>query len=116
MRLFVAVWPPEDVIDLSPGFRDPDTAGLRWTTRAQWHVTLRFLGEVADRSDVAEWPRPCGDLSGSGAVPMHAVLGPATAWFPGKRVLQMPVAGLEDLEQRVGQAMSQVGRPGPERP
>src|SRR5947207_874223 len=23
-------------------------AGVRWTTRAQWHVTLHFLGEVLD--------------------------------------------------------------------
>jgi 2'-5' RNA ligase len=50
MRLFIAVAPPEPVLDhlqaASAPLRDsfPD---LRWTDRSAWHVTLAFLGEVS---------------------------------------------------------------------
>ena len=45
-RLFVAVWPPDDVLDLLAGL-----PGRRWLesggrAAAQWHVTLRFLGDA----------------------------------------------------------------------
>lgn len=103
MRLFVAVWPPDDVMRLIDGVPRQYEGPLRWTTRSQWHVTIRFLGEVEDVDRVAEALRA---LSGTGVA--AAVLGPATGWFPGKRVLQVPVEGLEDLESRVGLAMSGV--------
>src|SRR4029453_13035406 len=51
MRLFVALWPPAEAIDeLSGGGAGvrslaPD---LRWAPLRQWHLTLTFLGEVAD--------------------------------------------------------------------
>ncbi len=106
VRLFVAVWPPEEVIDLVSELPRPEVAGLRWTTRAQWHVTLRFLGPVAvvDVDAVAE---ALCDLSGRG--PSAAALGPAAAWFPGGRVLQVPVVGLDALARRVDRAISRVG-------
>lgn len=45
MRLFVAVWPPEEVGALLAAL-PRDRPGLRWTRPEQWHVTLRFLGDV----------------------------------------------------------------------
>ena len=42
----MAVWPPEEVLDLIGGLARPEVEGLRWTTRDQWHVTLRFFGEA----------------------------------------------------------------------
>jgi 2'-5' RNA ligase len=106
VRLFVAAWPPEDVIDLVAGLPRPELAVLRWRTRAQWHVTLRFLGEVKD-VDVDAVAEALRDVSGTG--PAVASLGPATAWFPGRRVLQVPVGGLDALARRVEQAISRVG-------
>jgi RNA 2',3'-cyclic 3'-phosphodiesterase len=54
MRLFVALVPPEPVlddlavaVDRAKTLSGPD-ARLRWTIRAQWHLTLAFLGEVDD--------------------------------------------------------------------
>jgi 2'-5' RNA ligase len=95
MRLFVGVWPPEPVLDLVAALPRPD--GARWTRRDQWHVTLRFYGEV----DAAE---PCVEE-------LHAVaqrhasrrvtLGPATKLL-GRGVLMIPVAGLEDLGAAFG--------------
>jgi 2'-5' RNA ligase len=51
VRLFVAVYPSEEVVSdleraLAP-VRDLE-AGLRWSPAEQWHVTLAFLGEVAE--------------------------------------------------------------------
>jgi 2'-5' RNA ligase len=50
-RGFVAVVPPEDVLDALEGrvapVRDANN-GLRWSRREQWHLTLRFLGPVPD--------------------------------------------------------------------
>src|SRR5512135_3357040 len=51
MRLFVALWPsPEAIGELATVLADavPRTPDLRWVGSDQWHVTLAFLGEVAD--------------------------------------------------------------------
>jgi 2'-5' RNA ligase len=101
VRLFVAVWPPDDILDLVAGITRPEYEALRWTTREQWHVTLLFLGEVPDPDPVAEALRTISDAS-----PVSARLGPRSAWFPGGRVLQIPVDGLAPLESRVNSALS----------
>lgn len=53
MRLFVAVLPPEPAAGelaaaLAPLHALPDAAALRWTEPRGRHLTLAFLGEVAD--------------------------------------------------------------------
>jgi 2'-5' RNA ligase len=58
MRLFVAVWPPTEVVDelaaVVAGIQ-PLAPALRWAPSRQWHLTLVFLGEVTDerRPDLA---------------------------------------------------------------
>jgi 2'-5' RNA ligase len=50
-RGFVAVVPPDDVLDAIEARVAPVRAaedGLRWSRREQWHLTLRFLGPVPD--------------------------------------------------------------------
>ena len=44
-RLFVAIRPPEDVIDLLIDVMD-ENPELRWVGDEQLHLTLRFVGEV----------------------------------------------------------------------
>ncbi len=62
MRLFVAVWPSAAVVDELRGLERPARPGVRWTTADQWHVTLRFLGEMEDpdlltsRMEELTWP------------------------------------------------------------
>ncbi len=46
-RLFVAVWPSASLTGQLRAMDRPSRPGLRWTTEDQWHVTLRFLGEMA---------------------------------------------------------------------
>jgi RNA 2',3'-cyclic 3'-phosphodiesterase len=51
VRLFVGLWPPPDAVsELLAAVDEIRTEGprLRWTTPEQWHLTLAFLGEVAD--------------------------------------------------------------------
>src|SRR6185503_7400304 len=55
MRMFVALPLPEVVRNNLAEFLEPRQEagraelGLRWTVPDQWHVTLAFLPEVADR-------------------------------------------------------------------
>lgn len=53
MRMFVALVPPDHVVDHLAEFLAPRQeagVGMRWTAEEQWHVTLAFMPQVADRS------------------------------------------------------------------
>ncbi|MGH3783890.1 MAG: 2'-5' RNA ligase family protein [Pseudonocardiaceae bacterium] len=71
MRLFVALTPPDEVVEAlrvcTHELREcaPE---LRWTRPEQWHVTLAFLGEVGSPSQPA-----CG---GAPSLPSARHLGP----------------------------------------
>lgn len=45
--MFVAVLPPEQVVEELQRFLEP-RPGLAWTTPAQWHLTLAFCADVDD--------------------------------------------------------------------
>jgi 2'-5' RNA ligase len=105
VRLFVAVWPSPEAHAALSALPRPATATVRWTTPDQWHVTLRFLGEVPDPGPVA------GALEGLAFEMPQAELGPATAWFPGRRVLQVPVAGLDALAAAVDEVLDASAPP-----
>jgi len=52
MRMFVALLPPESVLEDLEEFLGPRReAGshLRWTAQDQWHLTLAFMADVAPR-------------------------------------------------------------------
>jgi RNA 2',3'-cyclic 3'-phosphodiesterase len=108
-RLFVAVALPPDVLAIVEALDRPPIEGLRWTDREQWHVTLRFLGAVDDPETVVAALRTVR------ASPRHATLGPAVARF-GQRVLQLPVAGLDDVAAAVADATAALGAPPEDRP
>lgn len=129
MRLFVAVVPPDDVLDRLASLRRPARPGVRWTRREQWHVTLRFLGEVdeaavpalvaaLDAAPLDAAPPAAAAVPAAAppaAPPAAAVLGPRVAAL-GRRVVQIPVAGLDDLAAAVTAATATVGRPPEPRP
>lgn len=96
MRLFVAVRPPEEVIDVIDALPRPERHGVRWSRPDQWHVTLRFLGDVDDAEPVVAGLDAA--LSGGGAVDVG--LGPATAKL-GRAVLVVPATGLDGLAAQV---------------
>lgn len=114
MRLFVAVWPPPKLVAaveaaLVAGERSEAVdRRLRWTPPGKWHVTLRFLGEAE-----VEEARAC--FRSVRHAPVAAALGPAIGAF-GRRVLHVPVAGLDALAGAVVAATAAVGRPPDGRP
>jgi RNA 2',3'-cyclic 3'-phosphodiesterase len=113
-RLFVAVWPPAEVLDRLEALPRTEDAGCRWTTRAQWHVTLRFLGE-ADSDAVAEalaMLSPSSFDSAPSPPACEAVLGPRAGPL-GSGVVMLPVAGLDGLAASVERATLGIGRPPP---
>jgi RNA 2',3'-cyclic 3'-phosphodiesterase len=113
MRLFVAVWPPLEVVAKVAELDRPARQGVRWTTADQWHVTLRFLGPVPDAE--VELLRACFVLPGAGVATPVAVAGPVVERL-GRGVLCLPVAGLDDLVERVKAATAGIVVPEPDRP
>jgi RNA 2',3'-cyclic 3'-phosphodiesterase len=104
VRLFVGVVPPDRVLDEIERLRRPERPGVRWTRRDQWHVTLRFLGEVDDPGPVA------AALDAAPLSPCEARLGPRVRAL-GRQVVCLPVAGLDELAQAVTEATAGFGRP-----
>ncbi|HEX2904082.1 MAG TPA: RNA 2',3'-cyclic phosphodiesterase [Jatrophihabitans sp.] len=51
MRMFVAVRPPEPVLESLAAFVEPrrsEESALRWTEPESWHITLAFMADVPD--------------------------------------------------------------------
>lgn len=80
--------------------------GLRLVRPEQWHVTLRFLGEVDDSLVPAitdSLVTAARTLAG-----LRCELGPSTAWFSGDRVLQIPARGLDQVASAVRGATTPI--------
>src|SRR5687767_7274673 len=110
MRLSVAVWPPGEVLDVLDALERPEESAIRWSTREQWHVTLRFLGEVPD-ADVPELLAAFGAAGGPEAA---LALGPGTERL-GRATLVVPVAGADELALAVQQQTAAFGEPAEDR-
>jgi RNA 2',3'-cyclic 3'-phosphodiesterase len=102
VRLFVAVAPPDDILDQVAALDRPERAGVRWTPREQWHVTLRFLGEVAEPTTVE------AALRGTSLPSARMRIGPAVTAL-GRHVVMLPVDGLEELAAAVHVATAALG-------
>ena len=100
-RLFVAVWPPEDLLDRLADIERPRDPGVRWLPRENLHVTLRFLGD-ADEDDVV------ARLDEVFLPTATAVVGPAFDVIAERAVI-LPVTGLDDLAGCVIDALRGLG-------
>lgn len=106
-RLFVAIWPPDDVVADLMSLRRKDQRGVRFVPPESWHVTLRFLGEA----DIDE----ASDALGAVTLPAAtATLAPGVDVLSG-RALAIDVNGLDELASAVTDATSSVGEPPPKR-
>jgi RNA 2',3'-cyclic 3'-phosphodiesterase len=104
-RLFVAVWPPPALVARIREMDRPDQAGVRWMTEDQWHVTIRFLGDVPDSQldTLSE-----GLARAAAATPTaRASAGPRPKML-GTHVWVLPVAGLEEIAGSVVSATASV--------
>ncbi len=91
-RLFVAVWPPDEVIAELMALGRKDRRGVHFVHPERWHVTLRFLGECDPGAATAA-------LDAAALPPARARLGPAVDVLA-ERVLIVPVAGVDDAGGR----------------
>lgn len=112
-RLFVALRPPDEVLDLVEALPRPAEPGVRYTTRDQWHVTLRFLGDAEVSSAVAA-------LDDLRAGPVDVVLGPRVRRLgrgsSAGGVVVVPVAGVDGLAASIGRVTATIGAPPDPRP
>ena len=100
-RLFLAVTPPDEVIEILRALPRKDQRGVRFVPPENWHATLRFLGDadidaVCDAMDRATLPSAL------------ARVGPAIDML-GTHSVMAPVAGLEDLASAVVDATDGLG-------
>jgi 2'-5' RNA ligase len=100
-RLFVAIWPPDDVLERLADVERPKDQGVRWIPRENLHITLRFLGE-ADVDDVV------ARLDDVNLPTATAVVGPAFDLL-GERSLVSPVTGVDELAAVVRDALRGLG-------
>ena len=102
-RLFVAVWPPDDVVSELTALPRKDLRGVRFVRPENWHITLRFLGE-ADPDAVV------GALDGVVFPPAVARLGPGVDVIA-ERAVVVPVAGVDELAGIVVDRTRDLGEP-----
>jgi 2'-5' RNA ligase len=105
MRLFVAVWPDDAIVEQLVALERPVIDGVRWTTRDQWHITLRFFGEVEDAGAVEAALRDVAARSRG----VRADLGPRVQRVG--NMLWAPVSGLDDVAGSVVSATASFGAP-----
>jgi len=103
VRMFVAVVPPEEVLEDLEAFLGPrrEAAQLRWTMPEQWHVTLAFLADVPERAVdelVERLARAAGKRS-----PMSARITGGGA-FPHVGKAKVLYAGLETDREELSRA------------
>ncbi|MEV0403886.1 RNA 2',3'-cyclic phosphodiesterase [Actinoallomurus sp. NPDC050550] len=113
MRLFVALMPPETVLDeVEAAFRPHRAAhpDLRWTRRASWHVTLAFYGEVDDRVVPRLLPRL---ERAAGRHPHRTVMFAGAGAFPRPASARVLWTGLEsDLRRLADSCVAAARREG----
>jgi 2'-5' RNA ligase len=102
-RLFLAAWPDADTVAALHALPSTTAAGERRVSPANWHVTLRFVGEAA-AGEVAAL------LDGAPLPRSTAVLGPRIERLDRRQVV-VPVEGVDLLAAAVRRATMIVGEP-----
>jgi 2'-5' RNA ligase len=109
-RLFVAAYPPPDVLDAVTALPRDDEPGVRWVPSDQLHVTVRFFGE-ADIDDASQ----ALESVASTLPPADVELGPRVSRL-GRNVVCLPAKGLDVLARAVSETTAAIGEPVDPRP
>lgn len=102
-RLFVALWPPVDVVERLRSLPRKDQRGVRFIEPDNWHVTLRFLGDESIESAGAAL-----DLVDAEAA--IARLGPGVDLLGGRNLI-LPVDGTDAIAAQVRRCTRDLGEP-----
>jgi 2'-5' RNA ligase len=108
VRLFVALWPPDHVVAELERLHRKDQRGVRFVRPENWHITLRFLGDVNEGETIAALDH--GEF-GSSTVrlgPGVDLLGPYT--------VAVRAQGADGLIDEVIRVTSDLGEPTAKRP
>jgi len=100
-RMFLSVTPPAEVIDLISDLPTRALRGVKFTKRAQWHVTLRFLGDCPRHEAL-------NALSELQAPAAQVTLGPEVGLL-GSRIVMLPAAGLDPVAAAVDATFDGIG-------
>lgn len=116
MRMFVAIRPPEAVLADLESYVEPRRevdSTLRWARPEQWHLTLAFMAEVADRS-LDELVERLGDTAAAGNRFELSLVGAGAFPNPARaKVLWAGVGGAADqLSHLAGNVRSACARAG----
>ena len=107
------MWPSDEVVEAIAALPRPPANGVRWTTPSQWHVTLRFYGQV-EEAEVEALSYALAGVAGRNAR-CTATVGPEVARF-GRGIVQVPVAGLDALAGDTVRSTATFGEPPETRP
>jgi len=109
VRAFVALYPDEaaraDIAEVAPD----DADDVRVTDMADWHVTLRFCGELDEALMSLVQTAARAALATVAACTVR--LGPTTALGAGARVLFVPVDGAEAMARALDTALGEIVEP-----
>lgn len=110
LRLFVAISPPENVKDQIEKAQQQLRGAVpgnivRWTKRDQFHLTLKFLGNVAAKRVEQLTQALHGAGLGTGPLRLRAE---GVGFFPGARVPRVLWIGVHDKENGLSQLQSSV--------
>lgn len=102
-RLFVAVWPPEEVVADLTALPRKDQRGVRFVHPDNWHLTLRFLGDANPDAVIAA-------LDGIEFDRTEIRIGPGVDLL-GDHSLVLPATGLDDVAADVAERTRDLGDP-----
>ena len=100
-RLFLAVWPTANVVEMLTELPRKDQQGVRFVAPENWHATLRFLGE-------ADIDHVCEAMNRAELPAAVARVGPAIDML-GTHSAMAPVNGIDALSAAVVEATAGIG-------
>jgi len=101
--MFLAVTPPSDVINAISDLPTRALRGVKYTRRNQWHIQIRYLGDV-------ERHHALGALSEMQGKATDVALGPQVELLA-NRIVMLRAEGLDALAETVAASFSDVGEP-----
>ena len=102
-RMFLAVTPPPEVIDLVSDLPTEPLRGVRYTRRKQWHISLRFLGDVNRQAAL--------DAFAAFEAPQVTINLGDQVELLGTRVVILPVQGLDGTAAAIDASFEHLGEP-----